>query len=160
MLYRITRDICSKQLFRRAGALRKFGGAAAGDPSFKNAPGGYPEIKFRKDPDDYVARGNDDEAYFGGRKPGTPLEGWEYIYGAVMLILAGAMISMYNQEDTSLEVRSAQKKRSLVNILSSLPANAMQYIAAMKFVCFSLFVVHCHDLHTSLPCRLGPARRL
>ena len=104
MLSRLTRDFCGKQLFRRAHIYRTFGGAAAGDPSFKNAPGGYPEIKFRKDPDDYVARGNDDEAYFGGRKPGTPLEGWEYIYGAVMLILAGAMISMYNQEDTSLEV--------------------------------------------------------
>ena len=104
---RISRSLCNKQFVRRtAGSVRKFGGSSAGDPTLRSAPGGYPEVKFKKDVNDYTARTNDDEAYFCGRKPGTPAEGWELMYALVMLGMGGAMIYMYNQEDTSLEVNS------------------------------------------------------
>ncbi len=107
MLNRITRGVCSKQLLRRATAtagVRLFGGSALNDPSLQSAPGGYPELKFRKDVNDYIPRTNEDEAHFCGRKPGTPMEGWEFMYGVVMLGMLGALVGMYFQDDTTLEV--------------------------------------------------------
>jgi hypothetical protein len=103
-LLRFSRSITSsKRIFKSVGAVR-YAGAAANDPAFASAPGGYPEVKFKKDINDYVASTNDDEAYFCGRKPGTPLEGWEPMFGIVMAGMVIGMIMISMQDDKSLEV--------------------------------------------------------
>lgn len=104
---RLSRYISNnRQLFKGAGAVRKFAGGALNDPAFMSAPGGYPEVKFKRDVNDYVGRTNDDEAYFCGRKPGTPMEGWEPMFGIVMLGMVVGMVMISMQEDNSLEVGS------------------------------------------------------
>ena len=78
--------------------VRKLGGHAPKNeifPSFQWKP----EIIMNP-----RARTNDDEAYFGGRKPGTPLEGWEWIYGVTMLFAVGTFVEIYRRPDESLSV--------------------------------------------------------
>jgi hypothetical protein len=79
-------------------SLRRFGGHAPKNEAF-------PSFEWKREvilnPEPVT---NDDKAYFGGRKPGTPLEGWEWIYGVTMLAALGILLEINLKPDESISV--------------------------------------------------------